>query len=53
MAAELDGATIEVPCPKCRYKSRKTVGWLKAHSELTCIGCGTRISSDGANIQRR
>lgn len=44
MGVDLDGKLIEVCCPNCRYKSRKTVGWLRTHNEMTCISCGTRVT---------
>jgi len=46
MAGELVGGRINVPCPGCGYKTRKTGGWLRAHNEFTCVGCGTRVTME-------
>lgn len=39
MAGELDRETIDIPCPECGHKNRKSVGWLKSHKQFTCAGC--------------
>jgi transcription initiation factor TFIIIB Brf1 subunit/transcription initiation factor TFIIB len=38
-----DGHEIEVPCPKCGQKTKKTIGWLRDHAEMICAGCGVTI----------
>ena len=38
-----DSGEIPIPCPECRKKATKTIAWIKAHSELTCAGCGAVI----------
>ncbi|TIV38923.1 MAG: hypothetical protein E5V91_12305 [Mesorhizobium sp.] len=39
-----DNAEIEIPCPKCRHKTSKTIAWIKAHSDFVCAGCGVTIA---------
>jgi hypothetical protein len=46
-----DSAQIEIPCSQCGRKTKKTVGWLKTNSTLTC-SCGTRISIDASQFRR-
>ena len=40
MANELDKGIVDIPCPGCGHKNRKTVRWLKSHKQFTCAGCG-------------
>jgi hypothetical protein len=42
MSGLFDDAEIEIPC-YCGRKTKKTVGWIKNHSQFTCA-CGTVIS---------
>ena len=39
----LDGFEIEIPCPKCGRKTKKSIGWIKTNRQLSC-GCGTVIN---------
>lgn len=49
--AMFDKAEIEIPCPKCRRKTAKTVAWLNQNSAFTCL-CGTRIELDTSEFRR-
>jgi hypothetical protein len=40
--SDVDGETIEIPCPKCHATSVKTVAWLKKHKQFVC-GCGALV----------
>jgi hypothetical protein len=40
--SDVDGETIEIPCPGCRAPTEKTVAWLKSHKQFTCA-CGTLV----------
>ena len=42
----LESQSIEVPCPQCGKKAKKTIGWIKAHSEYTCAGCNNTVKLD-------
>jgi len=53
MPGRVDGAKIEVSCPGCGHKSAKTIGWLKKHNEMTCIGCGQRIELENSQLRER
>jgi transcription elongation factor Elf1 len=41
-----DDNPIVFNCPKCNASISQTIGRLKAHNNLTCPGCGTRIELD-------
>lgn len=50
MAGHLDSGRIDIPCPSCGHKHRKTIGWLKTHKQFTCAGCGkVEIQTSGFN----
>lgn len=38
-----DSAEIDLDCPICGTTQRKTIGWLKSHSIMSCPGCGRTI----------
>jgi DNA-directed RNA polymerase subunit RPC12/RpoP len=40
-----DNQSIDIPCPGCGHKTRKTIAWLKSHRHYTCR-CGSRIDLD-------
>ena len=46
-----DDGIIEVPCPKCSKKHKKTIGWLRSHREIAC-SCGVGIVLDHAQFKR-
>lgn len=35
-----DNRSIEIPCPKCSHKVKKTIGWLKRNNKMICASCG-------------
>lgn len=51
MAFSLNDQKIEIPCPQCRRKTAKTIGWIKSNRHFTCI-CGTAIELDKAQFTR-
>lgn len=38
-----DDAEIKIPCPGCGKTNKQTVGWLRSHSQVACLGCGFLI----------
>ena len=42
----LDSTEIGIPCPECAHETKKSFGWIKAHSDFTCSGCGRNIHMD-------
>lgn len=46
----LDGTSLDIPCPQCDHKTAKTFGWIKAHTDFTCVGCGRTITLDRDQI---
>jgi hypothetical protein len=36
MTGFLDQQSIEIPCPECRKKTSKTIGWINKNSHFTC-----------------
>lgn len=39
-----DDQTIDIPCPNCGAKAKKSVAWIRRHDEITCAGCGAAIT---------
>lgn len=52
MPGFLDAAEIPIPCEKCGRTTKKSIGWLKTHRELTCT-CGTHIRLDADDLRRK
>ena len=46
MRGPLDRRSFDVACPGCKIKNAKTLGWLKAHNQFICEGCGKNIDID-------
>lgn len=51
MSGIFDNAEIDIPCKNCRRKTKKAIGWIKVHSQLTCR-CGTVIDLDADELRR-
>lgn len=49
MAGYLNGAEIDIPCPSCGHKIKKSIGWLQSHDNLTCGGCRKVIKIEGGS----
>ena len=47
-----DAAEIKIPCPGCGKKNKQTVGWLRNHSQVACLGCGFLISLRTSEARR-
>ena len=48
MPGLFDNQSIDIPCPKCRKKHTKAIGWLKSNSHLACsCGANIRLDTDG------
>lgn len=51
-----DAFEIDVPCPACGHKTKKSLRWLNANREMDCAGCGATVGLDNeelrAGIQR-
>ncbi len=45
----LDDHKISLPCPKCKRKAVKTVGWVRRNRYFVC-GCGTRVNLDSTGL---
>ena len=50
MAGLLDSTEIDITCPKCGRKTKKTIGWVKTHKKFTCI-CATDIMLDTSQLK--
>lgn len=50
MAGFLDNVSIDIPCPKCGRKTKKTIGWVKANKKFTC-GCGVEVVLDAGQFR--
>jgi lysyl-tRNA synthetase class I len=51
MVGFFDKQTLELPCPKCGKKTKKTVAWLKANSKFKC-SCGADITVDSSKLHK-
>ncbi|AXQ93185.1 hypothetical protein D0Z66_04775 [Cereibacter sphaeroides] len=45
-----DKQSLDIPCPNCGKKTKKTVGWIKTHDSFTCSGCARDISLDKKDL---
>jgi transposase-like protein len=52
MAGYFDDATIDLPCPQCGKKTKKSIGWIKNHANFTCRGCKSVIDLSSKQFQR-
>jgi predicted RNA-binding Zn-ribbon protein involved in translation (DUF1610 family) len=43
MKVNLDGHTLDIPCPSCGEKSEQTFGRLKDNPDFSCAQCGALI----------
>src|SRR5574343_305616 len=41
---------ISIPCKSCGRETKKTIGWIKDHTEFTCA-CGTVIRLDTSQFK--
>lgn len=44
---------IGVHCAKCHYQTKKSVGWLRGHTQVECVACGNIINVESANFRSR
>jgi hypothetical protein len=42
---------IGVICPACEYEIRKSIGWVRKHTQIECPGCGQRIDIESRNFR--
>lgn len=47
-----DDAEIEIACPGCGHKQKKTVRWLSNEKSFTCPGCRERVTLDNDELRR-
>ena len=47
-----DDAKIKIRCPDCGKTNKLTVGWLRNHSQVACLGCGFLISLRTSETRR-
>ena len=45
MGTNFNSAPIGIPCPKCGYKTQKSIGWVKSNNSFVCV-CGATINLD-------
>lgn len=45
MTGLFDRGEVNITCPKCDHKYKKTIGWLKANDHILCV-CGVDIRFD-------
>ncbi|WP_315928887.1 hypothetical protein [Mesorhizobium sp. SP-1A] len=42
---------IGVRCLFCAHETRKTVGWIRAHTQMECPACGTIVDIESKNFR--
>lgn len=42
----VDRAELDIPCPKCGHKTKRTIGSLKREPNIDCAGCGATFDVD-------
>ncbi|MGX5800593.1 hypothetical protein ACWGS9_05045 [Bradyrhizobium sp. Arg314] len=47
----LEDDEIGVVCAGCSYETRKSIGWLRAHTQVECEGCGAIIDVESRNFR--
>lgn len=47
----LDNETLDLPCEACGHVTKKTIGWVRRHSEYTCT-CGVAINLKADQFRR-
>jgi DNA-directed RNA polymerase subunit RPC12/RpoP len=45
-------AKIDIPCPKCGYKTKQTIGGFQRDPKIACPGCGGVIAIDAAPFRK-
>ena len=48
-----DDREISVICQACQHESKKSVDWLRRHTELRCRACGAFVILFSNNLRRR
>ncbi|RWM33113.1 MAG: hypothetical protein E5Y01_24255 [Mesorhizobium sp.] len=43
---------IGVVCAECAYETRKSVRWLRAHTQAECMGCGAIVDIESRNFRK-
>lgn len=46
-----DQDEIGVICQACKFEVRKSVGWIRIHTELNCPRCGAAIDIQSRNFR--
>ncbi len=52
MKNPLDSLSIEIPCPHCGQKVKKTLAWAKANPQFSCR-CGHAVQIDGKVLKQQ
>jgi hypothetical protein len=47
----LSDVTLDFPCPYCRHKFYKTVGWVETHTSVICAVCGRKIPLNTSDLR--
>jgi peptide subunit release factor 1 (eRF1) len=45
-------AELDIACPQCGQKFKKTVGWLQQNDACACPGCGVEIRFETDELSR-
>jgi hypothetical protein len=42
---------IGVYCDRCDYQTKKSIGWLRGHTQVECVACGNIINVESKNFR--
>ena len=48
---DLSDVGLDFPCPYCRHKFHKTVGWAESHASVICPVCGRNIQLNTGELR--
>lgn len=46
-----DTQQIGIVCSSCSHETRKTIAWIRIHTQLECPNCGGIISVESRNFR--
>jgi transposase-like protein len=47
-----DDGEVELPCPKCARKTKRTLGRLRREKKFKCAGCGSDVDVDTKELEQ-
>lgn len=44
--------TIDVPCPNCAHKIKRSLAWLEGDPQFVCENCGRTVQINAADFRK-